>query len=645
MWHLLAGASYLGSSTYNGSLLPAIAATCVPLDPIGPATAGRIRIEAMFRRAHDMGLVFAEKGIAVIQDEKTFSTLIIAERPKQVRTSKKWNAHLEELEAWSIITKIKKSEAEGMASYFAVFKTTTSARAIFNGKRLSTCFAPPPPVNLPRLSDVFNGLREKYFFTIADVRHFFHQIRLQPNIRRGFCVASGRRVWCWRTLPMGWSYSPHVAQCVAWTILFEACLRSGMISEEDYRSYQATPRFLENGAKDWWMTIYYDNLLAAFITSEQRELFLKHLHEVCVLWNVEWKDQGPTRHNITEMNCNTTFEGKKFTYLGIQFGRGKHSHDGSEVLMRRHDPMKLAIWTQHLDGICTTSSPREIARLIGCAVWDSMIRLTPLCTMQKEMDFFRVVSHQARLTNWDAVGCWSKCMLDCLTTRYRKMLLNPWQSVEDSREERPQVWGASDACDFGLGGVMWIGKRIDESFTISERVPASIVSSHIFVKEMYAAMRVIRKMLLNRRGIHICLAIDNTAVVHAIHNRYRSNDNANEMLLRMHNLLVSKNSSITAVPVISVDNAADAPSRGNVPSELVDQRCYQVISAFLAGALVSFGERTAGPASSGSFGHEEPQHPWYENILDGVEPSQEDIIDEVQDEESQNEAELSEVRL
>ena len=145
MWHLLAGASYLGSSTYNGSLLPAIAATCVPLDPIGPATAGRIRIEAMFRRAHDMGLVFAEKGIAVIQDEKTFSTLIIAERPKQVRTSKKWNAHLEELEAWSIITKIKKSEAEGMASYFAVFKTTTSARAIFNGKRLSTCFAPPPP--------------------------------------------------------------------------------------------------------------------------------------------------------------------------------------------------------------------------------------------------------------------------------------------------------------------------------------------------------------------------------------------------------------------------------------------------------------------------------------------------------------------
>jgi len=117
-------------------------------------------------------------------------------------------------------------ELRHIGKYFAVPKTEEIARAIWNGKSLSEKSLTPPPVFLPYLPEMLKkiGALSKNFpegmsMYTGDFRHFFHQIPVGKRLSTYFGVSLGGRFFRWRTLPMGWSFSPYCAQSVAWAVL------------------------------------------------------------------------------------------------------------------------------------------------------------------------------------------------------------------------------------------------------------------------------------------------------------------------------------------------------------------------------------------------------------------------------------------
>jgi hypothetical protein len=49
----------------------------------------------------------------------------------------------------------------------------------------------------------------------CDLRHWFHQIKVDPELSRIFGLRDNEEYWEWATLPMGWSWSPAIAQVLA----------------------------------------------------------------------------------------------------------------------------------------------------------------------------------------------------------------------------------------------------------------------------------------------------------------------------------------------------------------------------------------------------------------------------------------------
>ena len=87
----------------------------------------------------------------------------------------------------------------------------------------------PVTMVIQKINDLnVNGGNRGLSIVCGDLRHFFHQRPLGKDIQPFFGLILGRRRKCmrdraraflWRTLPMGWSYSPAIAQGIAWQFL------------------------------------------------------------------------------------------------------------------------------------------------------------------------------------------------------------------------------------------------------------------------------------------------------------------------------------------------------------------------------------------------------------------------------------------
>jgi hypothetical protein len=136
-------------------------------------------------------------------------------------------------------------------------------------------------------------------------------------------------------------------------------------------------------------------------------------------------------------------------------------------------------------------------------------------------------------------------------------------------------------------------------YTIFSETSADVVNSgsfpkmlrpaHIYLKELWACVHVVETILQSHRNVHILLGVDNTAVVGAVRARYSSNTHGLELIKRLHQLLLARESTLDVVPLRSEDNAADAPSRGLPMNAEVRARCMSVITRFQEGKNSSRG--------------------------------------------------------
>ena len=126
---------------------------------------------------------------------------------------------------------MKATELYHCSTYVEVPKTKDTSRLIFNGKELSKHWKIPRPVNIcdtgsliKKILSVSEAKDQKLHVVVGDFRHWFHQIRVSEALSRHFGIALREKngaieTFRWRTLPMGWSHSPFIAQCLAWGVL------------------------------------------------------------------------------------------------------------------------------------------------------------------------------------------------------------------------------------------------------------------------------------------------------------------------------------------------------------------------------------------------------------------------------------------
>ena len=99
---------------------------------------------------------------------------------------------------------------------FAIYKSQTKARLIFDMRAYNKVFPRPPPFSLPAMSQLLkSGPLSRFWFAKVDVQNCFWSISLPPAVTGYFPLHSGV-IGCptygSRQLPFGWSWSPLLAQ-------------------------------------------------------------------------------------------------------------------------------------------------------------------------------------------------------------------------------------------------------------------------------------------------------------------------------------------------------------------------------------------------------------------------------------------------
>ena len=630
MWRVfkrysLTNYSYGGApGTSNAALLP--------LDEIAPGLVAGIRTQALLEIVFKRRFVFAH-ALQALTSLDYFKSLMtenpetITEESTEIRTARKWKRHLRALQEFGILKKAAKGMIKCFARYFAVPKSDgCSSRAIFNGKRLSTFFRAPPTTNLPEIADVLRLVAEASFLIIGDYRHYFHQFGLHHDVSHYFGLQlGGSDVWRYGVLPMGWSWSPRLAQSASMTMLIEAAIRGKLVDPKDFEDLENPPSILK--MRGGSAVVWYDNVLGAFQDADCRDTFYRELKAVCEDLHVEWKNvRTYNRKDMAESRATNAPDGTPLKedeesplpeYLGLEFANavGKRQRDDPTTakMKWRHRPSSLAKW-KDLTTTENYKTPRAVARAVGVILWDATIALRPLCEESRALELMSKVGKTIRNNKWDEPleNCITQEDVKFLRDRIHDISHNNVFRTIDLHTPPTVVLCASDASNEGYGFVVWKGGVVEKTHSALSQMqfPKNLESAHIYIKEMYAAMQCIERTTLAFPHSTVRLAEDNSAVVWALRNGYSHNKISNEYIQRIHRCLSHTGCKLQVVPVPSKCNAADAPSRGWAYNVDVDAACREILEAFDAGLGKVKQTRAPAPFFTGGIRHEEPADLW-----------------------------------
>ena len=582
MWQVLRDLNNYNHAYVDDAGCPVDAST-LPLDEI--QCAGGINIDLLTSEAkRNDRYAFALDALLFITSLPHFLARVMTpiELNLNCFTAVKWHKHLECLTRWGVIEECDRGLLH-ISKYFAVpkGKLKNLARTIFNGKALSKIFHTPPPVHPPRLPEILRRMStlNGYVISVGDIRHFFHQIRVDDKISNYFGVAikdteDGKtKNYRWRQLPMGHSYSPWVAQSIALMVMAYREDNEAIFFNEISAASSGIPDCLNivssDGSDKGFAVVYYDNLLIVCTDPELGIRIHCRLTRNMKLFNVI---MGKWEHLTVKKLRSGPFE-----YLGVEVNlKRARNNEGlwSFSTSWRICPNKVPTLPWERDKRC---SPREVARVIGKVIWRHTLRLVPFAEIYELIDILRKAGQHQRSTSWDD----HTLMLDerdkdLIEQAYKELQQNEHIDIT-TFQCYDEVIIATDSSDNRWGYIKLSG--CDEEW--GEPWSSSLVGTHIFLKELIAAVWSIKHFVkANRR---IVIGIDNTAAAHAIENLYSSNSVANVFLKELGILLRETNCSVVVVGLRSEDNAADPISRAKSATKDQRDRCLRIMMQKLRG--------------------------------------------------------------
>ena len=568
LWQLLrgAGGNYSPAAIYDEGEIDNPDPSFLPLDPVD--VAGQANLGAMNGRLHARFTLYA---LSLIMSVAVFVRDV---QPPALdympSTMPKWTSHLQALAATTptpILVPVAKALVLGVCSYFAVAKGTEYARAIFNGRRFSARCKVPPSTNLPDVVTLLQALSRlpgRMTFVEGDIRHFFHQLKLHQEISRFFCVRQHGTFWRWSTLPMGWSWSPFIAQSISMGMIIEVLENCG-VSMELYKNLNQPPALIE--VPDVLVAaVWYDNILLATTNANLGLKFYQKFRTMVDarhfnLTMKEWNLHHP--RSLTEGSTHPV-------YLGLEFSsrptkRQRSEDDKVNVLHWRHTEKRIttfkALDLLRKDGDPKSQlTPRIIAKICGSLMWDAHVAGIPLCRKSELIDLIRLVGTSARQSGWDSVLVLNEEALALLRGEVSLAIINDWKSLPRVVTTN-NIFVATDSSDLMWGAIAWDDTDSPILSLEGQVWPDSIAKEHIFLKELLAATITIERLAKKHASAKIHVITDNTACAAVLRRLASSSKAGCELARRVDNALSASGCTLQVIIVSSADNPADEPSR------------------------------------------------------------------------------------
>ena len=574
------------SVSYGGELYcktPDMSGSVLPLDPID--VAGKANLVHLKHLATQLDARFGHTALSWLKDiTPLWKNGEPAELNDHRPTPEKYEQHLEDLSRWGVLEGlVGTSNLKFISGYFAVPKDKMWSRSVFNGKLLSRLFLPPPPVNIPAVPDIFELLKtlivqqRRWYGYTSDIRHWFHQVRIGSGLQpfMGLHTKKGG-YYKYKVLPMGWSYSPRICQCLAWLVLLATPKTprgqapnpnaDGLeVARREARQQEHPPKFVllrnANGEAIGFMTLTYDNICIWCGDKDIRDALQSKIEDTMRHCNITLKVAKSVDHEQLILESED-FVG--LTHLGIQYGLRQNGERFLPVW--RLDPDRIERYEEVADRLCSTQdlSRREIARTIGIIIWSLTVVERPLCYATTLIKILRsLTSGLATMTrkHWDAIFPLDLSHRNYLGTMLSEVLRNEWHYAEAELRHKKGITIFTDASQSCMGAVF----ISDAGTPVPDSVPfhPSLLPVHIFLKELTALVWFTVKALRqnNVENAHLRLVTDNSAVFFAVRNLYSSNEYANRWLQFLHRELTRRKCSWSVHQVISEDNPADGPSR------------------------------------------------------------------------------------
>ena len=414
------------------------------LDPVDPKIAGKADVKRMKRMLHN--IQFAVRALMIITSLSTFleefNPAFEHRAVRRLATSERWSDHFVQLVSFGLLAPCTAGNALFVSTYFAVAKGDGSARSIFNGKEFSAQGNVPPPTNLPDVTRVLTTLEEmnRGCATVSimegDVRHYFHQLPLADSICRYFCLYLQGQFYSWRSLPMGWSFSPFVAQSIGMGLILEA-LRRTNYDVKEFGASNTPPSMIvirnEEDKIEILACLWYDNVLIACRDPQRAPKIFAQYRKVCSEVHLELKSW--TFHGPRSMNPTSSGGGKDPSYpsyLGLEFCRlRKRDRDDPPLQLHwRIANKRLLEWEDLRENIRRRMTCRTVAKIAGVALWRSHIFLTPLCRMESLIELVRkcgVLCHKQ--SQWDLKRTWTPGEQATLRSALEVAVTREWATV------------------------------------------------------------------------------------------------------------------------------------------------------------------------------------------------------------------------
>ncbi len=605
IFRLFSALLYGGKSpvAYDGRAArpPSSSGPVKPLDPIDENLVGCLNLSACAAHIRACGLLALVTAVGLLTDieeacpEEHWVEGFKPCRRNHCRVGMRYAAHRQELESCGLLRRVPFGDSKATSGYFCVDKNETHARSIFNGKYMSRRCPAPDPVNLvdtrglvQRIRRFIEDDKERRLYAYGgDFRHWFHQIRTPRRLQRlfGLLFDGGRgeepAEYQWQALPMGWSWSPFVAQSMAWAVITHKEPGEADIFDLEGLRQNRLPTWLplvNAGRQVGIATVYYDNFLILTHEEAVYKEAVRRIRRACTPELLGAVIKPKSEFEITPK----IFRTKGFDYLGVHF-QGCTARGGRNSLVgMRWYPTKLEQWAEkkpiveQLAGGARIKA-REAAIIIGQVIFASIMAPEGLRRYKHGLTALRAARELGRsvhLANgsWDvAVGGADTLIREIASSwvKIQELSQFPHRHLFDEPSEADEAAGyivASDASRSGLGHAVYDRGGTEHGTSAGTHdcqarlLSANEQGEHIFLLEMRAALEGLARWDQLCPAGRAIVVVDNSAVAFALRNGFSSNGKAADLMgTRQMTRILDRVADV--VLVISEDNPTDCCSR------------------------------------------------------------------------------------